>query len=70
MKDIKIKINSFIEGMSCFDIMPSYDIELENLSFITAFDKVSRSFEKVGNVMYQIIDDNSKAFNEQKIHSR
>ena len=69
-KQKKLIIDSFIDGMSSFDIMPSCDFELEDLSLSSAFNKVGKSFEKVGNIMYQIIDDNSKALNEQKVHSR
>lgn len=56
----KTAINSFIDGMSSFDIMPSFRFPLKPLSFNTAFSQVGKSFSNVGGIMYQIIETEKK----------
>lgn len=55
-KTHKYMIDSFIEGMSSFDTAPSFNFELEPYSPSLPFQKVTESFARVGNIMYQIID--------------
>ena len=61
---------SFIDGMSSFDIMPSFNFELKELSVSSVFSEVANSFSKTGRVMYLALQNEGEKINGSKASHR